>query len=145
MKKLIIILFVASFLLTACFNPIAVSVVEDMYEAALLEDEAEISSYFSDAYLEEHSSEELSAELAEHVRYAGGVKLLNTVELPRNRLNDDIVTELDDAYDDNWYYIVLDASEEEVMTWIVIKGSSQYEVVDGEKMNHSEYNENVLQ
>lgn len=144
MKKLIIILFVASFLLTACFNPIAVSVVEDMYEAALLEDEAEISSYFSDAYLEEHSLEELSAELAEHVRYAGGVKLLNTVELPRNRLNESIVTELDNAYGDDWYFIVLDAGEGEVMTWTVIKGSSQYEVVAGEKMTVDSYNEDVL-
>ncbi|MHA6251524.1 hypothetical protein [Oceanobacillus sp. CAU 1775] len=144
MKKLIFILFLSIFILTGCFNPIAVSVIEDMYTAALMEEQEETLSYFSAEYLQEHSPDELSEELVEHVRYAGGIKLLNAVELTRNRLNEDIVAALEAAYDNNWYYVALDAGENEIMTWVIIKGSTQYEIVDGEKMTIDEYNDNVL-
>lgn len=131
-------------ILTGCFNPVAVSIVEDMYTEALLEDEARIAPYFSEAYLSENPIDELSEEVVQHVRNVGGTKLLNTAEVPRNRLNSDIVAELDKTYEDDWFYIALDAGEDEIMTWVVIKTSTHYEIVDGEKISIATYNDEVL-
>lgn len=130
--------------LTGCLNPVSVSVVTEMYKEALLEEEENVAAYFSDAFLDDYSIDELTQELASHVRNAGGIQLLNTVEIKRNQLNEAIVTELDETYEDDWFYIALESGKDEIMTWIVLRTSTHYEIVDGEKMTVDAYNENVL-
>ena len=144
MKKILITLIFPVFILTGCLNTLSVAIVEDMYTEALLEEDAQVAAYFSEEYLTENPIEPLADELAGHVRNAGGVKLLNAVEVTRNRLNPAIASELDETYSDEWYYIVNNADENSVMTWIVLKKSSQYEIVDGEELTTDDYNENVL-
>lgn len=143
MKK-IVYLLLPVFLLTGCTNPVAVSIVEDVYTEALMEEDEAVASYFNPAYLTEHPIETLSDELAVQAQNAGGIKLLNAAELTRNLLNPDIVEELDETYSDNWFYVALTADENHIMTWIVLKTSTQYEIVEGEKITVEAYNEDVL-
>lgn len=142
MKKFLFILISLIFL-TGCFNPTSVRVVEDMYNKAILEEDEVVAQFFSDEVLAQYSPDELTEELASHARNVGGIPLLNAMELTRNRLNPKIVEELDATYD-NWYFIVNDASEEEVMTWVLIKTATQYEVVTGEKLSNTEFQKNIL-
>lgn len=142
-KRLIVILFISSFLLTGCLSPASVSVVDDMYTQALLEEEEALASYFSEEFLNEHPLDQLTEELAGHVRDVGGTNLLNTVELRPKELNPEIVEELDQRYDVPWYFIVNDADGENIMTWVVIKTSTQYQIVEGEKLNRNQYNEDI--
>lgn len=145
MKKVIYLLLLLSlFLITGCTNPVAVTIVEDMYTEALMEEDDAVATYFNPAYLVEHPIETLSDELAVHAQRAGGIKLLNAVELTRNLLNPDIVKELDEIYSDDWFYVALDVDKSHIMTWIVLKTSTQYEIVDGEKMTVDAYNNDVL-
>lgn len=144
MKKILITLIFLILILSGCLNTLSASIVEDMYTKTLLDEDEQVAAYFSEAYLAEHPIGTLADELAGHVRNVGGVKLLNTVEVTQNRLNPNIASELDETYSDEWYYIVNNADENSVMTWIVLKKSSQYEIVDGEEMTTDAYNENVL-
>lgn len=144
MKKISVLLIFLSFILTGCLNPAAVGIVEDMYKQALMEDDEAITSYLSTSYLDAHPVEELANELREQVRDAKGVSLLNAIEVKRNRLNADITEILDEAYHDQWHFIVLDAPEDHVIIWIVLKTKTKYEVVDGGMFTVEEYNENVL-
>lgn len=140
MRKMIV--FVSSvFLLTGCFNAGSVSVVEDMYEQALLENEAAVATYFSEEFLSEHPIEELVEGLAAQVRSVEGVKLLNAIELNHKQLNPEIVEELNGLYEGRWHYVVNDAGGETIMTWVVLKTSSQYEIVEAEKVTNVYYNE----
>lgn len=143
MKK-VIYLLLSVLLLTGCTNPAAVSIVEDMYTEALMEEDDAVATYFNPTYLVEHPIETLSDELAVHAQNAGGIKLLNAVELTRNLLNPDIVEKLDEAYSNDWFYVALNADENHIMTWIVIKTSTHYEIVDGENMTVDIYNDDVL-
>lgn len=144
MKKISILLVILSFILSGCFNPASVAIVEDMYTEALVENDEGVMSYFGMSYLEAHPIEELADELAEQVRYAQGVKLLNIIEVRQNQLNSEIVADLDETYQDEWHFIVLDAPDEQIMTWVVLKTASQYEIVDGELISIEEYQEDVL-
>lgn len=130
--------------LTGCLSPASVTIVTDMYTEALKEEEEGVAAFFSEAFLAEHAIDELTEELANHVRNAGGVQLLNTVELKTHQLNEAIAEELDETYRDDWFYIVLESDEDEIMTWIVLRTNTHYEIVDGEKMTVDAYNENVL-
>ncbi|MCG5102134.1 hypothetical protein [Oceanobacillus alkalisoli] len=143
MRKMIILLAAAAFLLTGCFNPASVSVVEDMYEEALLEDEAAVAAYFNKEFLREYPIEELADELATQVRNVEGIKLLNAIELTGKRLNPEIAAELDDTYEERWHYIVNDAGEGDIMTWIVLKTSTHYEITDGKKVTADYYNKHI--
>lgn len=145
MKKISVLLIFLSFILTGCLNPAAVAIVENMYTEALMENDEAAASYFSTSYLETHPIEELAEELRVQVRYAEGVKLLNAIEVKQNRLNEDIVETLDETYQDEWHFIALDAPEDQIMTWIVLKTETKYEIVDGQLLAVEEYNENVLQ
>lgn len=145
MKKISVLLIFLSFILTGCLNPAAVAIVENMYTEALMENDEAAASYFSTSYLEAHPIEGLAEELREQVRYAEGVKLLNAIEVKRNRLNEDIAETLDETYQDEWHFIALDAPENQIMIWIVLKKEMKYEIVDGEKLTIEDYNENVLQ
>lgn len=143
MRKITALLVSSVFLLTGCFNPASVSVVEDMYGQALMENEAAVAAYFSEEFLSEHPIEELVEELAVQVRSVEGVKLLNAIELTRKRLNPEIVEELDEMYEERWHYVVNDAGGEDIMTWVVLKTSSQYEIVETEKVTNEYYNESI--
>lgn len=144
MKKIFIILISSIFILTGCLNPIAVSVVEDMYTHALMEEDEIVATYFSEAFLSENPVGPLTDELAEQAQNVGGIKLLNSIELRKNQLQPDIVTELGETYSEEWFYIVVQPDEDYIMTWIVLKKETHYEIVDGEKMTVEAYNENVL-
>ena len=144
MKKVFLIIISLIGVLSGCLNPTSVRVVEDMYTKALLEDSDAVATYFSEEMLLERSAEELTEELAAHPRHVGGIPLLNATELTRNRLNPEIVEELDATYDEKWHFIVNDAAEGEVMTWIVIKTPSQYEIVAGEQITNTHYQQHIL-
>ncbi|WP_339227173.1 hypothetical protein NSQ77_16680 [Oceanobacillus sp. FSL K6-2867] len=147
MKRVIAagIIGISIVLLSGCFNSTAVSVVSDMYEAALLEDNELVGTYFSEDYMEEHPLEELSDELAEDVRNRGGVNLLNMKELQERNLQTDISKKLNDAYDEDWRFIVVQTDDDTIKTWIVLRGETQYYIVDGQVMDVETYNREVLQ
>lgn len=143
MKKLLVLLLSIVVILTGCLNPASVRVIEDMYTQALMEEEEAVATYFSDDILEEHPIEELTQELASHPRAVGGISLLNAAQLTRNRLQPDIVEELDEKYDEEWHFVVNDATEGEVMTWVLLKTPTQYLIVEGEKVSIEEYQEHI--
>jgi hypothetical protein len=145
MKRLITIAILTSVLfLSGCLNPIAISVVQDAYEAALVENDRLVETYFSKDYLSEHPIEELSDELAEDVRNREGTKLMNFKEHGEGRLNPEVVQALNEKYNDEWNFVVAQTSDETIMIWIVIKGERQYSIVDGKKIDVDTYLKDVL-
>ncbi|WP_067726209.1 hypothetical protein [Oceanobacillus damuensis] len=129
--------------LSGCLNPSVVTVVERAYEAALMENDALLETFFSEEYLAEHPLDELSIEMAEDVRNRQGTKLMNMKE-HRGHLNPEIVKLLDDEYAGEWNFVAVQTDDETIMTWIVQKGESKYSIVDGKKMNADVYLEEVL-
>lgn len=142
--SIIAICCLPGFFLSGCMNSIAASVVEDVYEAALMEDDATVQTYFSKEYLTEHPLDELSDELGQDVRNMEGVKLLNVTEHKQGELDPDIVEELNNMYQDDWHFIALQTSNDEIMTWVVLKGEQQYTIVDGKKVSVETYNDKIL-
>ncbi|MBP2077195.1 hypothetical protein [Oceanobacillus polygoni] len=143
-RLVIVILCIPVLLLSGCLNPAAVSVVSDMYEAALLENDELVATYFSEDYLEKHPLEELSDELAADVRNRGGVNLLNMKELQGRNLQSEIVQALNDTYAEDWSFVVLQTDDDTIQTWVVKRGETQYYIVEGQKMNVDTYNGAVL-
>ena len=145
MKRLIAVMIcIPMLLLSGCFNAVAVSVVSDMYEAALLEDDELVETYFSEDYLARHPLEELSDELAEDVHTRGGINLLNMKELQERNLQKDISQDLNNVYDEDWRFIVVQTGENTIKTWVVLRGETQYYIVDGQVMDVKTYNREVL-
>lgn len=144
MKRLSIVLLLSILLLTGCLNPISVSVVEEMYTNALLENQENAAAYFTDEYLAENPPERLTEELAAHARSAGGVKSLNGIEVTKNRLNPELVKLYDEMFKDEWYYVAVQPDEKHIVAWIVLNKETQYEIAAGEKLTVKEYNEYVL-
>ena len=145
MKQLIIILILTSILfLSGCLNPVAVSVVEDTYEAALMKNDALVESYFSKDFLAEHPIEELSDELAEDVRNREGTKLMNFKEHGEGHLNPEVIQALNEKYNNEWNFVVAQTSDATIMIWIVIKGERLYSIVDGKEVDVNTYLEDIL-
>lgn len=143
MRKVLLIIAGCVIMLSGCLNSVAVKVVDDMYTNAIMEESETVEFYFSDEYFSQYPLDSLIEELASHMRHAGGVTLLNTIELTRNQLDENIVHELDEKYDEKWHFVVNDADDEHVMTWIVVKTSTQYEIVEGNKVTIKDYQDQI--
>ncbi|WP_249870373.1 hypothetical protein [Oceanobacillus saliphilus] len=145
MKKMItILILIPVLLLSGCLNPTVVSLVEKAYEAALVENDALVETFFAEEYLAEHPLEELSDEMAEDVRNRAGVKLMNIKEHREDHLDSEVVEKLNEAYDGEWYFVAAQTDDETIMTWVVQRGEYQYYIVDGEKVDVDTYLEDIL-
>ena len=145
MKKLRMALpLLPALLLAGCFHSAAVSVVQNMYEAALVENEELVEAYIDENYLEDKSLEEITEELAADARKMQGVKSMNITEHTASHLNENLTEEMDASYGDNWHYIVAQTGEDSIMTWILLKGETQYYIMDGQKVSVEEYNKEIL-
>lgn len=145
MKKIRMALpLLPALLLAGCFHSAAVSVVQDMYEAALVENEQLVEAYFDDNYLEDKSLTEITEELAEDARAMQGVTSMNITEHTSRHLNENLAEQMDALYGDNWHYIVAQTGGDSIMTWILIKGETQYYIMDGQKISVEQYNKEIL-
>jgi hypothetical protein len=145
MRRIGIILFASLFILSGCFRPSAVAIIDNMYTEAIMEEnEADVLAYFSDEFLEEIPSDQLIEEVLLHARDVGGIQLLNTAEIREGQLNPAIREELNESFQDNWHFIVNEADGEHVMTWVVVRRTTHYEIVDGEKLTAEDYRQEVL-
>lgn len=143
-RRIVILLITCVFVLSGCFRSAAASVVEDMYRQALLEETDQVMTFFSEAFLEEYEKEEVMEEIISQVREEGGLKSLNVTEIRTNQLNAEIIDEVNRQYTDDWSIIANDVNSSHVMVWIVIKTSTQYEIVDAKKMTIEAYQENIM-
>lgn len=143
MRKLVLIWIGCGVVLSGCFRPAAASVVEDMYQKALLEETEQVFHFFSEAFLKEHSEEELLEEVLTQVREVGGLKLLNATEVGKSNLNSKLVATLDQEFEDDWHVIANDAANDLVMVWVVVRTPTHYEIVHGRKMHPKDYQENI--
>ena len=47
-------------------------------------------------------------------------------------------------YDEDWRFIVVQTGENTIKTWVVLRGETQYYIVDGQVMDVKTYNREVL-
>ncbi|WP_080873075.1 hypothetical protein [Oceanobacillus timonensis] len=145
MKRLILLIAISiPLFLAGCLSPNSVRVVNDMYEAALMEEEEKIASYFSEAYLEAHPIGELTNELTEDVRRMRGVHMMNITLLRERELQDDYIESTGLSGDPDIHIIAAQTDEREVMVWIVERGDTQYTITNGEKYDFDTYHDIVL-
>ncbi|WP_010647924.1 hypothetical protein [Oceanobacillus massiliensis] len=145
MKRLIhAAIIIPFFLLAGCLNPTVVSIVEAAHEAALVENDELVGTYFSDDFMEERSLEGLSDGLAEDVRNSEGVKLMNMKEIKEGQLRQEIVEKFNTRYDGEWNMVAGQTGETFIKVWIVKKENHRYVIVEGEEMDIDTYNEQIL-
>ncbi|MFC4024000.1 hypothetical protein ACFOUV_09350 [Oceanobacillus longus] len=145
MKRFIAIAILTFILfLSGCMNPAVVSVVQDVYEAALVENDVLVETYFSEDYLADHSLEKLSAEMREDVRNREGIKLMNMKEHKERQLTPEVVEMLNEEYDKDWNFVTVQTSDDRMMIWIVVRGEQRYYIIDGKKMDTETFLEDIL-
>lgn len=140
---LLIVICIPLFL-AGCLSPNSVRVVSDMYTAALMDEEENVASYFSEEYLEAHPLEELINESAEDVRAMYGVNMMNITLIRDRDLQDNYIESIGLSDDQDLYVITAQTDETEVMVWIIERGESQYTIIQGERYDFDTYNEKVL-
>ncbi|MFD1065932.1 hypothetical protein [Oceanobacillus locisalsi] len=145
MKHLILLIAMSvPLFLAGCLSPNSVQVVNDMYEAALMEEEENTASYFSEAYLEAYQIEELTNELAEDVRNMHGVHMMNITLIHDRELQDNYLESIGLSAEQDIHVIAAQTDEQEVMVWIIERGHTQYTIIDGERYDFDTYNDIVL-
>ncbi|WP_152655338.1 hypothetical protein [Oceanobacillus sp. CFH 90083] len=145
MKHLLLLIVICiPLFLAGCLSPNSVRVVNDMYQAALMEEEEKVASYFSEDFLEAHPIKELTHELAEDVRAMYGVNMMNITLIRDRELQDDYIESLGLSDEQEVYVITAQTDEREVMVWIVERGRSQYTILQGERYDFDTYHDIVL-
>lgn len=145
MKKLLLFAVVISCLfLSGCMNSVTARIVEDMYLAALKEEEDTTASYFSEEYLADKQLDELMAEVANGAINMEGIAFMNIIELKERKLNPELIEKLDNSYGEGWHFVIAKVAQDRIMTWVVQKGSTQYYIVGGEEVHIDKYNEEIL-
>ncbi|GGP07154.1 hypothetical protein [Oceanobacillus neutriphilus] len=145
MKRLVLLIVICiPIFLAGCLSPNSAKVVNDMYQAALMEEEENVASYFSEEYLEAHPIEELTNESAEDVRTMYGVNMMNITLIRDRELQDNYIESIGLSDDQDLYVITAQTDETEVMVWVVERGKSQYTIIQGERYDFDTYNEKVL-
>ncbi|MFD1414270.1 hypothetical protein [Oceanobacillus jeddahense] len=146
MKRLLLLIVICiPLFLAGCLSPSSARIVNDMYEAALMEEEENVASYFSEEYIEAHSIDELTNELAEDVRAMYGVKMMNITLIRNRELKDDYIESIGLSNDQDLYVVTAQTDEREVMVWIVERGDTQYSIIYGERYDFDTYNDIVLE
>lgn len=147
MKRLVLLTAVLCIplFLAGCLSPNSARIVGDMYNAAIVEEEDNVASYFSEAYLKAHPKEELTGELAQDVRAMYGVNMMNITLIRDRDLQDDYIESLGLSEDRDLYVVTAQTDEREVMVWIVEHGDKQYTIIYGEKYDFDTYNDKVLE
>lgn len=145
MKRLVLLIVICiPLFLAGCLSPNSAKVVNDMYQAALMEEEENVASYFSEEYLEAHPIEELTNESAEDVRTMYGVNMMNITLIRNRELQDNYIESIGLSDDQDLFVITAQTDETEVMVWIVERGKSQYTIIQGKRYDFDTYNEKVL-
>ncbi|MFD1848750.1 hypothetical protein [Oceanobacillus bengalensis] len=146
MKKIGVIIGISTlFLLSGCMNPTSVRIVEDMYRAAIMEEDTKVESYFSEEFmLENEPFSEVKDKIHTDAINMKGIEFMNTTEIREKDLNPEIAEGLNDTFDE-WSYIVTQIDEDQIMTWVVQRGETQYYIVEGKAYPIDAYNEEVLE
>lgn len=145
MKRLITILILTSILfLSGCTHPATVSVVQDAYGAALVENDALVESYFSEDYLADHPIEKLSDEMGQAVRKRKGIDLMNIKELKEGQLTPQVVKILNEEFAGGWNLVAVQTSDDTIMVWVVYRGEQKYSIVNGKQMDTDIYFKDIL-
>ncbi|MEK4297966.1 hypothetical protein MKY30_00925 [Oceanobacillus sp. FSL W8-0428] len=145
MKRLVLLIVMCiPVFLAGCLSPNSARIVNDMYTAALMDEEENVASYFSEEYLEAHPIEELTNEAAEDVRAMYGVNMMNITLIRDRELQDNYIESIGLSDDQDLFVITAQTDEAEVMVWIVERGKTQYTIIQGERYDFDTYNEKVL-
>ncbi|GEN87651.1 hypothetical protein [Oceanobacillus sojae] len=145
MKRLVLLIVMCiPVFLAGCLSPNSARIVNDMYTAALMGEEENVASYFSEEYLEAHPIEELTNEAAEDVRAMYGVNMMNITLIRDRELQDNYIESIGLSDEQNLFVITAQTDEAEVMVWIVERGKTQYTIIQGERYDLDTYNEKVL-
>ncbi len=145
MKRLVLLIVMCiPVFLAGCLSPNSARIVNDMYTAALMGEEENVASYFSEEYLEAHPIEELTNEAAEDVRAMYGVNMMNITLIRDRELQDNYIESIGLSDEQNLFVITAQTDEAEVMVWIVERGKTQYTIIQGERYDFDTYNEKVL-
>lgn len=145
MKRLVLLIIMCiPVFLAGCLSPNSARIVNDMYTAALMGEEENVASYFSEEYLEAHPIEELTNEAAEDVRAMYGVNMMNITLIRDRELQDNYIESIGLSDEQDLFVITAQTDEAEVMVWIVERGKTQYTIIQGERYDFDTYNEKVL-
>ncbi|MFD1451207.1 MULTISPECIES: hypothetical protein [Oceanobacillus] len=145
MKRLVLLIVMCiPVFLAGCLSPNSARIVNDMYTAALMGEEENVASYFSEEYLEAHPIEELTNEAAEDVRAMYGVNMMNITLIRDRELQDNYIESIGLSDEQDLFVITAQTDEAEVMVWIVERGKTQYTIIQGERYDFDTYNEKVL-
>ncbi|WP_339179688.1 hypothetical protein [Oceanobacillus sp. FSL W7-1293] len=146
MKRLVLLMMICiPLFLAGCLSPNSARVVNDMYQAAIMEEEENVASYFSEEYLKEHPIDELTSELAEDARTMYGVNMMNITHIREKELQDNYIESAGLSDNPDLSVVTAQTDEREVMVWMVERGSAQYTIIQGERYDFDTYNENVLE
>ncbi|UJL45477.1 hypothetical protein KFZ58_13835 [Virgibacillus sp. NKC19-16] len=144
MKKVAISIVISCLLLSGCLNQASARVVEDMYNAALTGDKEYVHAVFAenDAAIDENL-DEVMEQLASQVEDMQGTKNMGIRELRNRHLQDDLIENLDETYDENWYLVVARLGDDTLALW-TLQSDGYYYVADHKEMSNDAYNEEIL-
>ncbi|GAB3053007.1 hypothetical protein [Virgibacillus ainsalahensis] len=138
------IVIILSLFLSGCMNQASAKVVEDMYNAALVENEEYIRGIYAEHYEDiDENLDEVMGKLTTQVRSMQGVKNMSITELRHRQLQPEVIKNLDERYDKNWYLVVARLDDNSVMLWI-LQADGYYFIADGQKLSNEEYNNEIL-
>ncbi|WP_373893511.1 hypothetical protein ACUL41_04995 [Virgibacillus natechei] len=144
MKKVAIFIVMSSILLSGCMNQASARVVDDIYNAALKGDDEYIESVFAEKYADTNANlDDVLAQLASQVEDMQGTKNMGIRELRHRQLQDDVIENMDETYDENWYLVVARLGDDTLALW-TLQSDDYYFVADYEEMSNDVYNEEIL-
>lgn len=145
MKKLMMLgMIAASLLLSGCMNQASARVVEDIYSAALTEDEEYIEYVFAENYPDiEQQMDDLIDTLVSHTQASQGLANMGFQEVRNRQLNEEKIAELDQKYDENWILVVGRVGDAQVALW-TMQTDGYYYVADFQVLSNTDYNQEFL-